>query len=98
MKITHQNGTSDGTFFATEDNRTIGEMTYVWSGKNHFIIDHTEVIDEYQGQGIGKKLVEKAVEFARENNCTIYPQCPFAHEIFDQNPSYNDVRKVKTIK
>jgi predicted GNAT family acetyltransferase len=93
MEIRHQNGTSDGAFLAVDGDRVIGEMTYVWSGNKHFIIDHTEVIDDYQGQGIGKKLVEKAVEFARKNNFTIYPQCSFAQQIFDENPEYGDVRK-----
>jgi len=68
-------------------------MTYVWSGNGHFIINHTEVADQYQGHGVGKKMVEKAVEFARENNCTIYPLCSFAQDIFDKNPSYDDVIK-----
>jgi len=93
MEIIHKKGTIDGVFLATEGDNVIGEMTYVWSGNNHFIIDHTEVDNQYQGKGIGKKLVEKAIEFARENNCTIYPECPYVQRIFDENPVYDDVRK-----
>jgi len=95
MEVIQEKGTTEGAFVATEGDRVIGEMTYIWSGSNHFIINHTEVINQYQGQGVGKKMVEKAVEFARENNCTIYPLCPFAQDIFDRNPAYNDVRKSK---
>jgi hypothetical protein len=95
MKVIQQNETTKGAFLTTEGDRVIGEMTYIWSGNNHFIINHTEVINQYQGQGVGKKMVEKAVEFARENNCTISPLCPYALYIFDQNPAYNDVRKSK---
>jgi len=93
MEIIQKKGTTEGAFLATESDRIIGEMTYIWSGSNHFIINHTEVINQYQGQGVGRKMVEKAVEFARENNCTISPLCPFVREIFDKNPAYNDVKK-----
>ncbi len=92
MEIIHKKGIREGAFIATDGDRVIGEMTYVWSGKNHFIIDHTEVINQYEGKGVGKKLVEKAVEFARENDYTIYPQCSFVRHIFERNPAYNDVR------
>jgi predicted GNAT family acetyltransferase len=95
MEIIHENGISEGAFLATEGGRVVGEMTYIWSGGDHFIINHTEVINQYQGQGVGKKMVEKAVEFARENNYTISATCPYAQYIFDQNPEYNDVRKSK---
>ena len=93
MEIIQEKGTKEGAFLTTEGNRIIGEMTYIWPGNNHFIITHTEVIDQYQGQGVGKKMVEKAVEFARESSCTIFPACPYAQYIFDRNPEYNDVRK-----
>ena len=93
MEIRHEKETPEGAFLAIEGDRVIGEMTYVWSGNNHFIINHTEVINQYEGQGVGKKMVEKAVEFARENNCTIYPLCPFVQHIFDKTPAYSDVRK-----
>ncbi len=91
MKIVQENGPSKGAFLAMDDNYQIGEMTYFWSGNNRFIIDHTEVDEEYQGRGIGKQLIEKAVEFARENNYRIYPVCPFAVSIFNETPAFNDV-------
>jgi predicted GNAT family acetyltransferase len=40
---------------------------------------------------LGKKLVEKAVETAREKNWKIIPLCPFAKKTFDRNPQFNDV-------
>ena len=92
MKIIHQETPVEG-FFAIEGNNVIGEMTYKWSGDKTFIINHTAVIEKYKGQGIGLKLLNKAVVFARENNCTIYPLCSFVRAIFDKNPKYNDVRK-----
>jgi len=93
MEIIQKNETEGGAFFAVVGDNTIGEMTYIWSDDNHFIVNHTEVINEYEGQGVGKKMVEKAVEFAREKNCIITPLCPYVRHIFDKTPAYNDVRK-----
>jgi len=92
MEVIQEKGTTEGAFLATDGDRVIGEMTYIWSGTNHFIINHTEVINQYQGQGVGKKMVEKAVEFARENKCTIYPQCGYVRGVFNRCPELTDVR------
>jgi len=93
VELVHEKGLKKGAFKIREEGRTIAEMTYVWSSDDNFIIDHTAVSSKYQGQGLGKKMVESAVEFARENNMTILPLCSFARREFKENPAYNDVRK-----
>lgn len=93
MKIEHKDRKTRGFFFAIENDKTIGELTYVWHGDNHFVIDHTEVNNAYRGHGIGAKLVAEAVAFAKENGYTIYPQCPFVHRIFNLKPAYKEVQK-----
>jgi predicted GNAT family acetyltransferase len=71
----------------------IAEMTYVWTGNDSFIIDHTGVDPSCRGQHIGNEMVKHAVDYARENSVKILPMCPFARSVFDKNPSYSDVRK-----
>ncbi len=66
-------------------------MTFVFAGTDKIIIDHTEVKPGNEGKGFGKKMVVKAVEYARENNIKIIPLCPFAKSVFDKNPEFNDV-------
>ena len=66
-------------------------MTYVWSGEDKIIIDHTGVSEKLGGKGIGKQLVHKAVEMARENQIKILPLCPFAKKVFDKTEDYKDV-------
>lgn len=57
------------------------------------IIDaiHTEVNKEYGGQGIAAKLVDKLVEYARENNKKIIPSCPYIRAKFDKDDCFADV-------
>ncbi len=93
MEIVQKKGATDGAFLIKDDDgNVIAEMTYVWSGDNHFIINHTMVNSQYRGHGLGKKMLEEAVEFARENNCTISPLCSFTRVLFDRNREYDDVR------
>ena len=59
--------------------------------KKKFIIDHTGVEAAFGGKGFGKKLVLKAVEFAREKGLKILPLCPFAKKVFNTTDELNDV-------
>lgn len=91
MDIQHSDDGKKGKFYIEQDGEQLAEMTYVWAGDNKFIIDHTEVSDRLAGKGIGKQLLQKAVEFARANHVKIMPLCPFAKAVFDKVEAYNDV-------
>lgn len=91
MKIQQEENGHKGKFFVELDGKQEAVMTYVYAGKN-IIIDHTEVHDVFKGQGVGYKLVEAAVDFARENNIKIKPLCPFANAVFKKKgQEYADV-------
>jgi predicted GNAT family acetyltransferase len=81
----------NGNFNITTEGRKIALMTFVFAGPDKIIIDHTEVSPAFSGKGLGKKLVEKAVEVAREKKWTIIPLCPYAKKTFDRNPQFKDV-------
>lgn len=80
-----------GFFFIDVDGTHQGMMTFVFAGKDKIIIDHTEVKPGNEGKGFGKKMVAKAVEYARENGIKIIPLCPFAKSVFDKIPAFKDV-------
>ena len=82
---------SKGYFYISVDGKQAGKMTFVFAGNDKIIIDHTEVNEGNNGKGYGKKMVAKAVEFAREKNIKIIPLCPFAKKVFDKTPEFNDV-------
>ncbi|MEB7824635.1 GNAT family N-acetyltransferase [Staphylococcus chromogenes] len=66
-------------------------MSYVPSGEQRIIIDHTEVGESLQVQGVGKQLVKAAVEYARENDLKILATCPFAKGVLEKTTEYHDV-------
>lgn len=69
------------------------EMTFTRVGDHQLIIDHTEVPDAFRGQGVGARLVTRAVEDARAAGKTIIPLCPFAAAQFRRHPEWADVLK-----
>lgn len=54
-------------------------------------IEHTYVYEELKGQGAGKLLIKKVVDFAKEENKKIIPVCSFAKKEFDKNKEYESV-------
>jgi predicted GNAT family acetyltransferase len=81
----------NGAFFIEIDRKQEALMTFVFAGDDKIIIDHTEVNPGNNGKGFGKKMVAKAVEFAREKGIKIIPLCPFAKSVFDKTPEFSDV-------
>lgn len=90
MNIQQRDDGKKGAFYVEENGEQLAEMTYVWAGTK-MIIDHTEVSDKLAGKGVGKQLVNQAVEYARTNNIKIMPLCPFAKKVFDKTEAYRDV-------
>ncbi|WDF67705.1 GNAT family N-acetyltransferase [Sphingobacterium oryzagri] len=80
-----------GKFELFVDGALAGEMTYTWAGDDKFIIDHTEVKAGFEGQGLGKKLVLAAVDFARAKHAKVMPLCPYAKRVFDKSPDLKDI-------
>lgn len=91
MEIKQHNGDKKGEFFIEVNEEKKAQMTYSYAGSDKFIIDHTEVDESFQGQGVGYKLIHEAVEYARLNNLKIMPLCPFASAVFKKKDEYQDV-------
>ena len=88
--IQHEQSGHKGAFFLERDGERLAQMTYTVAG-SRVIIDHTDVDDRLRGTGTGRKLVEAAVEWARQDKAQLMPLCPFAKSVFDKTPAYTDV-------
>jgi predicted GNAT family acetyltransferase len=51
-----------------------------------FTIEHTVVPADLEGQGIGGKLVQAAVDHARNEGLTVVAHCSFARGWLDRHP------------
>ena len=94
MLIQQKEEGHNGSFFVEEAEKQLAEMTYSLSGEDSMIIDHTEVDEVLKGQNVGNQLLNRAVEYARENNLKIFPLCPFARAVFKKrHEEFKDVLK-----
>jgi predicted GNAT family acetyltransferase len=90
MVIQHKQLQNKGMFYVGQDGAILAEMVYS-TAPNKMIIEHTEVDDSLAGKGVGKQLVETAVEYARSHNIRIVPLCPFAKSVFEKVKEWQDV-------
>ncbi|WP_099222184.1 GNAT family N-acetyltransferase [Listeria costaricensis] len=79
-------------YAVNENGEELGEVTFVPTGEEMFIIDHTGVNDQARGQGLATKLVAQAVQKARDEQKKIIPLCPFAKAEFERKPEYREVQ------
>ena len=52
---------------------------------------HTEVDPERQGRGLGRTLVQGALDDVRRSGRRIVPRCPFVAHFLDEHPEYRDL-------
>lgn len=93
MEIIIKERDQKGFALATENDKKAGTMTYSIAGEHQIIIDHTEVDPAFGGQDVGKKMLLKIVEMAREKDIKIIPLCRFANAMFQKMPEIRDVLK-----
>ena len=55
------------------------------------VYDHTIVPQELGGRGVGSALVKEALNYARENDKKVVPQCSFVSSYIDKHPDYQDL-------
>jgi hypothetical protein len=91
LEFRQQESEGKGTFTGWDAGRRAAEMTYSRTNPSLIIVSHTEVLDAFEGQGVGKQLVALAVAWAREHGQKIMPLCPFTRRMFERTPEYADV-------
>jgi predicted GNAT family acetyltransferase len=52
---------------------------------------HTEVDPNFDGRGLGGRLVSQALETARERGLAVVPLCPFVRRYIQQHPAYAEL-------
>jgi predicted GNAT family acetyltransferase len=57
-------------------------------GGNIVVLTHTEVPDAIARRGIGSRLVQAALDDARDRQLRVVPQCPFVGAFIQRHPEY----------
>ncbi|RDU35609.1 GNAT family N-acetyltransferase [Neobacillus piezotolerans] len=83
-------------FYIEENGKVIGRIQYVpggtgEDGKEIITVTHTLVDEDQNGRGLGKKLVYRIGDFAKEEQKLIIPACSFAKKVLERKEEYQDV-------
>lgn len=73
----------DGTMFA--------EITWTILG-DVMVMDHTFVSPDLRGQGVAKKILDRAASYAREQELKMEPVCSYVVTAFERYKDYDDVK------
>lgn len=71
--------------FAASMGGATAKLEYELDG-DRLLLLHTEVPEEFRGQGVGGQLVEAALSKARVDDLTIVPWCPYARRWLKEHP------------
>ncbi|QGF24896.1 GNAT family N-acetyltransferase [Raineyella fluvialis] len=77
-------------FEALINDQIVGTLQYTVSGKK-MVIEHTETVRDFRGQGIARRLTRLAFDDARTRGMVVDPKCTFAKRFVDLHPEYTDV-------
>ena len=91
MEIEYSRGDRKGILRIVDEGKALGWISYQEVGTDRWLIDHTVVFPEYEGQGVGWKLVLALAEEARKSKRKVIPQCSFARLVFERNANLHDL-------
>jgi len=91
FEIGHEEANGIGAFFVERQGERIAEQAYGRVGEDRILILHTEVDASLKGQGIGRRLLDAAVAWARETGTRVQAKCPYARAQFEKDASIRDV-------
>lgn len=82
-------------FELVEEGHT-ARVNYVMLSPTSIIFTHTVVPFALKGRGIGSYLARYVLDYARENNLNVIPQCPFIRSYIERHPEYDDLVQKST--
>jgi uncharacterized protein len=77
-------------FEVTVDGELAGSLVYR-EKPGLLALIHTEVVDRFEGHGLGGRLARFALDQARERGLDVLPFCPFVNEWMKRHGEYVDL-------
>ena len=74
----------------TADGTVAGVLMYKLADRL-VVVTHTEVEERYEGQGVGGRLVQGALDDVRARGLHVLAICPFTKAWIERHPDYQDL-------
>ena len=92
MNFENQRSGNGGVLALMDGKDEVGRLTYtIFPDDNKIIISYVLVHSKYEGQGNGQKLVDEAIQFARNNKWKVYPHCSYARSVMMRKTDIDDI-------
>jgi uncharacterized protein len=91
IRISHEESGDRGMFYVETEAGRLATLTYLRTSPQTVVLEHTEVSKALAGQGVGRRLIEEAVDWARRTGTTLEPVCTYAKAVFEREPGLRDV-------
>ena len=92
MEFTYQKtGENAGAFVYEQNGQRVAEITWI-ERDGVMNMNHTYVSDVLRGQGVAKKLLDAAANYARENSMKMKAICSYVVSSFEKSDAYDDVK------
>ena len=88
LTVVHNKAGSQFEIALPDDTKAVA--VYRWNG-DRMAFTHTAVPSEYEGEGIGSKLIREALDYARSHDLTVLPYCPFVRAFIANHAAYHDL-------
>ena len=87
IAVTREEGSGAQEFILRVDGERLGSLDYTRPEAGVMRIEYVEVAPELRGSGLGRQLVQAAVDWAREGDLKIVPICGYARAVIARDPA-----------
>lgn len=82
---------SEASRYELRDGDTLAGFTRYHLRGGAIVFTHTQVSEEYEGQGAGSQLAREALDDARSRKLRVVAMCPFIAGWIERHPDYADL-------
>ncbi|WP_084957198.1 GNAT family N-acetyltransferase [Thermoactinospora rubra] len=90
MTVQITDNTAESRFEVSVDGALAGFADYRLRAGT-IVLTHTEVFPDFEGRGLGSRLVRHALDAARDAELTVRPDCPYVASYIQRHPEYQDL-------
>jgi predicted GNAT family acetyltransferase len=85
-----RNNEAESQFETTVDGH-VALAAYDLEDPNRIVFTHTEVPESLSGRGLAGAIVKYGLDYAREKNLTVVPQCSYVAAFVKRHAEYADL-------